>query len=207
MYLEKPLSATISMVVLLLSLAVFSVISNGFVLGIVARFKKLRNYANILIANLALVDLLNALINMPMYLLYGVLEVSWFKGKTLAIISAFLYRLFLLLNITSMLVLLVNVFLALTFDLRYFAWKTEEKAIAIVIVEWLACLVAVLLSLLPLLDFDLRDALVLIYRRVYLTESRPLLLPISCAFIVSALVLGVLIFCSARKKKIQVSLV
>ena len=207
MYLEKPLSATISMVVLLLSLAVFSVISNGFVLGIVARFKKLRNYANILIANLALVDLLNALINMPMYLLYGVLEVSWFKGKTLAIISAFLYRLFLLLNITSMLVLLVNVFLALTFDLRYFAWKTEEKAIAIVIVEWLACLVAVLLSLLPLLDFDLRDALVLIYRRVYLTESRPLLLPISCAFIVSALILGVLIFCSARRKKIQVRLV
>ena len=207
MYLEKPLSATISMAVLLLSLAVFSVISNGFVLGIVARFKKLRNYANILIANLALVDLLNALINMPMYLLYGVLEVSWFKGKTLAILSAFLYRLFLLLNITSMLILLVNVFLALTFDLRYFAWKTEEKAIAIVIVEWLACLVAVLLSLLPLLDFDLRDALVLIYRRVYLTESRPLLLPISCAFIVSALVLGVLIFCSARRKKIQVSLV
>ena len=130
MYLEKPLSATISMVVLLLSLAVFSVISNGFVLGIVARFKKLRDYANILIANLALVDLLNALINMPMYLLYGVLEVSWFKGKTLATLLAFLHRLFLLLNITSMLVLLVNVFLALKFDLRYFAWKTEEKAIA-----------------------------------------------------------------------------
>ena len=104
MYLERPLSATVSMAVLLLSLAVFSVISTGFVLGIVARFKKLRNYANILIANLALVDLLNALINMPMYLLYGVLEVNWFKGKTLAIISAFLYGLFLLLNITSMLV-------------------------------------------------------------------------------------------------------
>ena len=34
------------------------------------------NYANILIANLALVDLLNALINMPIYLLYGVLEMS-----------------------------------------------------------------------------------------------------------------------------------
>ena len=98
-------------------LAVFSVISNGFVFGIVARFKKLRNYANILIANLVLVDLLNALINIPMYLLYSVLEVSWFKGKTLAVVSLLFYRLFLLLNITSMLILLVNVFLALTFDL------------------------------------------------------------------------------------------
>jgi len=106
-----------------------------FVLGIVARFKKLRNYANILIANLALVDLLNALSNMPIYFLYGVLEVSWFKGKTLAILSAFLSRLFLLLNMTSMLIILVNVFLALTFDLRYFAWKTEERAIVIIVLQ------------------------------------------------------------------------
>ena len=77
------------MAVLLLLLAVFSVISNGFVLGIIPRFKKLRNYDNILIANLALVDLLNALINIPMYLLYGVIEVSCFKGKTLIVFIFF----------------------------------------------------------------------------------------------------------------------
>ena len=207
MYLEKPLSATIFMVLLLLSLAVFSVIGNGFVLGIVARFKKLRNYANILIANLALVDLLNALINMPMFLLYGVLEVSWFKGKTLAILCLLFYRLLQLLNITSMLILLVNVFLALTFDLRYFAWKTEEKAIAIVVVEWLACLVAVSLSCLLLFDINLQDSHVIIYRQVYFTKNRFFLLPILCLFIVSVIVWGVLVFCSTRKKKLQVSLV
>ena len=126
-----------------------------FVLGIVARFKKLRNYANILIANLALADLLNALINIPMYLLYSVLGVSWFKGKTLAVVSLLFYRLYLLLNITSMLILLVNVFLALTFDLRYFAWKTEEKAILIVAVQWLACFVVTSFSFLPLFDINL----------------------------------------------------
>ena len=207
MYLERPLCDTISMAVLLLSLAVFSVIGNGFVLGIVARLKKLRNYANILIANLALVDLLNALINMPMYLLYGVLEMSWFKGKTLAILSTFLYGLFLLLNITSMLVLLVNVFLALTVDLRYFVWKTEEKAISIVVAQWLACLVAISLSSLPLFDINLQNTHVVIYRQVYLTKTRPFFLPIFCLFIVSALVLGVLIVCSVRRKKLQVSLV
>ena len=207
MYLEKPVSATISMAVLLLLLAVFSAIGNGFVLGIVARFKKLRNYANILIANLALVDLLNALINMPTYLLYGVIEVSWFKGKTLAILSAFLYGLFLLLNITSMLVLLVNVLLALTFDFRYFAWKTEEKAVLIVVVQWLACLVFISLSSLPLLDVNLQDSHVVIYRQVYLTERRRFFLPIVCTFLISALVLGVLIFFSVRNKKFQVSLV
>ena len=207
MYLEKNFFATVSMGVLILLLAVFSVIGNGFVLGIVARFKKLRNYANILIANLALVDLLNAIINMPMYLIYGVLEVNWFKGKTLAILSTFLYRLFKMLNITSMLVLLVNVFLALTFDLRYFAWKTEEKATAIVVVEWLACIGAVSLSCLPLLDIHLQDSHVISYRQVYLTESTPFLRPLFFVFIISAIVLGVLAVCSVRRKKLQVSLV
>jgi len=205
MYLAKPLSATISMAALLLSLAVFSVIGNGFVLGIVARFKKLRNYANILIANLALVDLLNALINMPMYLLYGVLEVSWLKGKTLAILSAFVYRLFLLLNITSMLVLLVNMFLALKFDLRYFAWKTEEKVIAMVVIQWLVCLVVVSLSCSSLLKMDLQDARVLVYRQVYVIENKPLTIAIVVTFVVCAVVLGVLIFCSVRREKLQVS--
>ena len=205
MYLEKPLSATTSMAVLLLSLAVFSVISNGFVLGIVARFKKLRNYANILIANLALVDLLNALINMPMYLLYGVIEVSWFRGKTLAILSAFLYRLFLLLNVTSMLILLVNVFLALTFDLRYFAWKTEEKAITIVLIQWLVCLVVISRSCSSLLYIDLQDARVLVYRQVYIIENKPLTIAIVVTFVVCSVVLGVLVSCSVRRKKLQVS--
>ena len=144
---------------------------------------------------------------MPMYLLYGVLEMSWFKGKTLAILSTFLYGLFLLLNITSMLVLLVNVFLALTFDLRYFVWKTEEKAISIVVAQWLACLVAISLSSLPLFDINLQDSHVVIYRQVYLTERSPFFLPIVCIVLVSALVLGVLIFFSVQKKKLQVSLV
>ena len=128
MYLVTPLSAaSVSMVILLSSLAVFSVLGNGFVLGIAVRCKKLRTYPNSLIPNLVLVDLLNALINMPIYLLYGVLEVSWFKGKTFAILRSFLSRLFTFLNVVSMLILLVNVFLALTFDLRHFTWKTNAN--------------------------------------------------------------------------------
>ena len=34
-----------------------------------------------------LADFFNAFINIPMYLLYAVLKVNWFTGKTLAIIS------------------------------------------------------------------------------------------------------------------------
>ena len=204
MYLEKPLSVTISMAVLLLLLAVSSAVGNGFVLAILARFKKLRNYANTLIANLALVDHLNSLINLPFYLLYGVLKVSWFKGKTLAFLSSFFNRLFILLNLASMLMLLVNVFLALTFDLRYFTWKTNEKAMAIVLVEWLVCLAVVTLSCLPLFEIDLQNADVLTYRQVIFEKNKTVVASSMTLFILCAIVLGTLVLCSVRTKKLKV---
>ena len=206
MHLVTPLSVgSISMVILLSSLAIFSVLGNGFVLGIVARFKKLRTYPNILIANVALVDLLNALINMPIYLLYGVLEVSWFKGKTLAILSLFLSGLFTFLNVVSMLVILVNVFLAITFELRYFVWKTKAKAIAIVLAEWLVSITFVSLSCLPRFDIDLQDThYVLEYLQVVYKTNRTFMLATAAVFIGSSLRFGALIFCAVRKKQMQV---
>ena len=76
-------STTISVLVLLpLLAAVFAVAGNVLVLGIIARFKMFRTFPNILIANLAFMDLLRALIEAPMYLLWSVLNVAWFTGKT-----------------------------------------------------------------------------------------------------------------------------
>ena len=129
-------------------LALFAVLGNGLVLGIIARFKKLRTFPNILIANLALADFFNAFINTPVYLLYAVLKVKWFTGKTLAIISLSLLSLFTFVNVVSMLVLLVNMFLAITFDLKYFTWKAKKKAIIVVLVEWLVGFICAVLSLL-----------------------------------------------------------
>lgn len=66
----------ISMAALLTSLAIFSLFGNGLVVGIIARYKKLRTFPNMLLANLSLVDFLNAFINMPLFFLYGVIGVS-----------------------------------------------------------------------------------------------------------------------------------
>ena len=120
MEVEDSLFMTICAFVFIPILAVFAVLGNGVVLGIIARFKKLRTFLNILIANLALADFFNPIINLPMYLLYAVLKVNWFTGKTLAIISLSLLSLFTFVNVVSMLVTLVNMFLAITFDLKYF---------------------------------------------------------------------------------------
>ena len=63
MEVEDSLFMTICALVFTPSLAVFAVLGNGIVLGIIARFKKLRTFPNILIANLALADFFNPIIN------------------------------------------------------------------------------------------------------------------------------------------------
>ena len=206
MKVEDSSFMTIFVLVFMSFLALFAVLGNGLVLGIIARFKKLRTFPNILIANLALADFFNAFINTPMYLLYAVLKVNWFTGKTLAIISLSLLSLFTFVNVVSMLVLLVNMFLAITFDLKYYTWKTNKKAIIIVLVEWLVGFICAVLSCLNC-DVDLQqDASVLTYRREVLGKGKPTAPVINSAFVVIAVVLSAMILGSIQKMKRQVSL-
>ena len=195
-------SLAIFILVLLSIVAVLAVLGNGFVLGIVARFKTFRTFPNILIANLALIDFFNALINIPIYLLWAVLNVQWFTGKALATISLLLSRLFIILNIVSMLV--VNVFLAIELDLKYYTWKTNEKAVKIVLVEWVVCVIATALLSWFDSDIDLQDASVLRYRRSMLNKSQKVFAVIIAVFIFSAITFGVLAFSSIQRKKRQV---
>ena len=206
MEVEDSLFVTVFLLVFMSFLALFAVLGNGIVLGIIARFKKLRTFPNILIANLALADFFNAFINTPMYLLYAVLKVNWFTGKTLTIISLSSFSLFTFVNVVSMLVLLVNMFLAITCDVKYFTWKTNKKAIIIVLVEWLvgfSCAVLLCLNC----DVDLQqDVSVSTYRNEVLGKGKPIAAAITSAFVVIAVVLSAMIFGSIQKMKRQVSL-
>ena len=204
MEVEDFSSITIFTLVILSLVAVFAVLGKGFVLGIIARFKRLRTFANILIANLALVDFSNTLINGPLYLLWGVLKVKWFTGKTLAIISLFLLRLFMFLNVVSMLVLLGNAFLAIALNLKYFTWKTIEKAFAIVLGVWMVCVTSAVISLYPHSDTDLQDASVSTYRLAFMNQSNLLFTVIGASFVVTAIVLGVMAYCAIQLRKRQV---
>ena len=206
MEVEDSLFVTVFLLVFMSFLALFAVLGNGIVLGIIARFKKLRTFPNILIANLALADFFNAFINIPMYLLYAVLNVKWFRRKTLAMISIFSFSLLTFVNVVSMLVLLVNMFLAITCDVKYFTWKTNKKAIIIVLVEWLvgfSCAVLLCLNC----DVDLQqDVSVSTYRNEVLGKGKPIAAAITSAFVVIAVVLSAMIFGSIQKMKRQVSL-
>ena len=191
--------------IILSVVAVLAVLGNGFVLGIVARFKTFRTFPNILIANLALIDFFNALINIPIYLLWAVLNEEWFeRRKAVAIISLLLSRLFIILNVVSMVVLLVNVFLAIALDLKYYTWKTNEKAVKIVLVEWVVCVIATVLLSWFDSDIYLQDASVVRYRRSMLNKSQKVFAVIIAVFIFSAITFGILVICSIQRKKRQV---
>lgn len=205
MEIEDFSSFAIFVTVLLSVVAIIAVPGNGLVLGIIVRFKKLRTLPNILIGNLALIDFFNALMNVPMYILWLVVDVKWFTGKTLAIMSLFLCHLFILLNIVSTLVLFGSAFLAIELDLKSdFTWKTTEKAMIIVMVVWVVCLFGTGLLTWLHWDMDVQDAPLSKYRVAFSLKSQGCLTAIMASFIVTSIVFGVLTFQSIQRKKRQV---
>lgn len=107
-----------------------------------------------------------------------------------------------------MLVLLINAFLAITFDLRYYTWKTNDKAIAIVAFEWLSCVVLSSLFCLQVFYIDLGNAPVTLYHHVYVAKNLTFVRTIMFLFIVSTIVFGVLVlWWSVRRRKLHVSIV
>ena len=85
MYPPKPLSTKVLMSLLTVLLALGATFGNGSILAVIARFKSFRTVPNTLLANLAVVDMLNIAINMPIYMISVTLEAGWFRGQSLAI--------------------------------------------------------------------------------------------------------------------------
>ena len=204
MYPAKPLLTKVVMSVLTVILTSACVLGNGFVAAVITRFKSLRTVPNILVANLALVDLFNAVINIPPYIIYTVLEASWFRGKALAIMTSILNRLFLILNLASMLAMLTNMYLAISIDLKYLGWKTNMKALACVSLIWLVSVICVMLSSIPLLDIDLGDTHVIEYRKEIYKQGRHFVASFMAFFIICGAVVCFQTVRAIKKKKKEV---
>ena len=199
----KPLLTKALMSALTSILISASVLGNGIVVAIIARFKSLQTVPNIFIGNLALVNLLNSAINLPIQLGYFVLEDKWFRGRTLAILVTFSSRLFVLLNLASMLAMITDMYLAISLGLRYFVWKTKQKALIGVSLIWIISIVMVTLLSVPLLNIDLGDAHVHEYRAEIFKLGKRFVAAFM-AFFISAAVLGFLTTRSIKDKKKKV---
>ncbi|KAJ7371220.1 hypothetical protein OS493_027334 [Desmophyllum pertusum] len=200
MHQPKPLLTKVIMSVLTAILTSSSMLGNGFVLAVIGRFKSLRTVPNILIANLAVVDLLNSAVNLPLHLI-TILEASWYRGKTLAIMNSFLNRVFVALNLASMLAMMVNTYLAIAFDFKYFTWKTKKKALVCVFLIWLFSIVMVMLLSIPLLDINIGEANVSEYRAEIFKQGKHFVAAYLSLFIISGGVLSFLTTRSIKKKK------
>ena len=135
---------TARLVVQLILLAVVFVIAasgNGCILASVAYFKSLRTVPNILIVNLAVVDLLNSLANMPIFAAFWILECSAFRGRTLSYFVISLHNLLVYNNLLSLVLLMFDRYAAIAHGLWYRAWKTAKRAYRAVAFTWLGSVV------------------------------------------------------------------
>ena len=201
---EKPLFAKIFLGGVTVTEALVGILSNASILLLIARFKSLRTVCNFLLANLAVVDMLNAAINMPIHMLYTLLDPRLFRGPGFAFLITFLQRGFVLLNLASMLVLLANMYFGIAFNLRYYAWKTNRKAALCCFLVWLICTLLAQLSCLSIFSIDLGDSPVGRYRAEIFKQGKYQFIAVALFFIFGGIMFVVLIVCSIRRSRKKV---
>ncbi|KAL9966295.1 hypothetical protein ACROYT_G024348 [Oculina patagonica] len=200
---EKSFATQAAMMFLAVTLTFIAVIGNGSFVAIFARFKVFRNFPNILFANLALIDFLNALGNVPLFAMYFVLQTSWLTGKTWAIISSSLNLEFALLNLVSMSVLMLDRFLAVYLDLKYFTWKTPKKAKIAVFGMWLVCTILTAISSVPLFGMDFEGEPLIVSRIKIFRERKLVVASLMVLSTITSTVLGMLTNYFINQKKKQ----
>ena len=156
------LQLTLCVVILLTA-----VISNGIICFLVVRFKTLRTVPNILITNLAYVEVLNILVNVSLYMVYDIGNEESLITSTVAWVMAFLAILFVLLNLTSMFIVVADRYFAIAYTMKYYVWKSPRKALVVAITAWITALVAAVLgSAVSLYNVELGTKSLFCYRTV-----------------------------------------
>ncbi|KAJ7337826.1 hypothetical protein OS493_007984 [Desmophyllum pertusum] len=176
-----------------------SIIGNSIICLLLIRFKALRTVPNILIANLAVIDILNALTNMPFMIMWYICKVPYLKGRRISWFIVSWYVLFMYLTVFNLTVLTMDRFGAIVHGLRYHSWKTISKAKVAVLFVWFVA-AAYTYGMFTLgLDIDVGDAPVLVYRVHYLKKfGRHFIIPGYLVAFTIMLILGISIWYSVR---------
>ena len=186
-------------ILMIAAVMIGSIVGNSIICLLLIRFKTLRTVPNILIANLAVVDILNALTNMPLMIMWYICKVPYLKGRSISWFVITWYVLFVYLTVFNLTVLAIDRFGAIVHGLRYHSWKTINKAKVAVLFVWLLA-AAYTYGMFTLgLSIDLGNAPVLAYRMTYLKRfGRQFVIPGILIPFVIILILGVAIWRTVR---------
>ena len=166
----KPAVAAVQTSLFLL-LMFSGVLGNGSICFFIFRFKPLRTIPNILLTNLATVDLLNIIINVPLSISSLVYDIKAFKTKNVALCTFLVTVLFVHLNLASMLLLVVDRYFSLVHPMRYMVWKSRSKTFCAICAVWIWSLFITGCFSIPVQNIDLGGKPLRYYIKVYSTET------------------------------------
>ena len=161
---------TVIHIVMIVLVMIGSIIGNSIICVLLVRFRTLRTVPNILVVNLAVVDILNAVTNMPLMIMWYICKVPYLKGRSNSWFIVTWYVLFMYLTVANLTVLTMDRFGAIVHGFRYHSWKTINKAKVAVVCVWLLAAAYTYGMFMLGLNIDVGDAPVLVYRMHYLKK-------------------------------------
>ncbi|EDO29431.1 predicted protein [Nematostella vectensis] len=129
---HTPLIVQLFLVSLVFLLAV---IGNAGIWVLLKRFRSLRTVPNILVGNLALIDFLNATVNLPVFTAAGVLQLGHMGGRLASATIFAGQTLVIFLHLLSMLLMMVDRYIAIAWGLHYRIWKSQRKVSTLMVVD------------------------------------------------------------------------
>ena len=177
-----------------------SIVGNSIICLLLIRFKTLRTVPNFLVANLAFIDILNAITNMPLMIMWYICKTLFLKGRFISWFIVSWYVFFMYLTVFNLTVLTMDRYGALVHGFRYHSWKTMHKAKIGVVCVWLLAAAYTYGMFMFGLHIDLGDAPVLVYRTQYLMKfGRYFIIPGYLVPFTIMLILGGIIWFTVHK--------
>ena len=133
------------------------------------RYKVLRTVHDALIADFAVVDFLNCVVIIPLSIHFVVLE--RFHVKSFVWALSFLHSFFILNSLSTLMLQMVDRYLAISFPVTYKAKKSWTKIIAVTSFKWFAILTITLSVYVPVYHVDIGKSTAFHYRKVYARET------------------------------------
>ena len=164
------------------------------------RYKVLRTVHDALIADFAVVDFLNCVVIIPLSIHFVVLE--RFHVKSFVWALSFLHSFFILNSLSTLMLQMVDRYLAISFPVTYKAKKSWTKIIAVISFKWFAILTITLSVYVPVYHVDIGKSTAFHYRKVYARETEEALPKYVVPFlVVIILILGALSLRNLKRLK------